>query len=101
MHESMYDVVSGGFEWDDNKNLLNQIKHGVSFEEAKYCFSDEQRIVASDDAHSTMTESRYMCIGRIDGGVVTVRFTWRVGVIRILGAGFWRKGRKIYEQSNR
>jgi hypothetical protein len=30
-----------------------------------------------------------------------VRFTWRDGVIRIFGAGFWRKGRRIYEQQSR
>ena len=29
---------------------------------------------------------------------MTVRFTWRDGQIRIFGAGYWRKGRKIYEQ---
>ena len=29
------------FEWDENKNILNQKKHGVSFEEAKTVFSDE------------------------------------------------------------
>jgi hypothetical protein len=31
---------------------------------------------------------------------VTVRFTYREGVIRIYGAGYWRKGRKIYEEAN-
>jgi len=28
---------------------------------------------------------------------LTVRFTYRGSVIRIIGAGYWRKGRKIYE----
>jgi len=32
--------------------------------------------------------------------VVTVRFTYREGVIRIIGAGLWRKGRGIYEREN-
>jgi hypothetical protein len=31
---------------------------------------------------------------------MTVRFTWRAGRIRIIGAGYWRKGKKIYEQQN-
>jgi hypothetical protein len=31
---------------------------------------------------------------------VTVRFTLREGVIRIYGAGYWRKGKKIYEEAN-
>ena len=32
---------------------------------------------------------------------MTVRFTWRDGRIRIFGAGYWRKGKKIYAQQNR
>lgn len=31
---------------------------------------------------------------------MTVRFTWRRGVNRIIGAGYWRKGKQIYEQQN-
>jgi hypothetical protein len=31
---------------------------------------------------------------------MTVRFTYRKGRIRIFGAGYWRKGKKIYEQQN-
>ena len=28
------------FEWDENKNKLNQQKHGISFEEVKTIFND-------------------------------------------------------------
>jgi hypothetical protein len=31
---------------------------------------------------------------------MTVRFTCRRGVIRIFGAGYWRRGRRIYEEAN-
>ena len=31
---------------------------------------------------------------------MTVRFTWRSRKIRIFGAGFWRKGKTIYEKAN-
>jgi len=31
---------------------------------------------------------------------MTVRFTWRDGRIRIIGAGYWRKGRKVYDETN-
>jgi hypothetical protein len=34
------------------------------------------------------------------GAVMTVRFTWRSGKIRIFGAGYWRKGKAIYEKAN-
>jgi hypothetical protein len=46
------------------------------------------------------TEERFYCFGRVERGVLTVRFTYRDGVIRIIGAGFWRKGEAVYEQEN-
>ena len=39
---------------------------------------------------------RYYCFGMVDGGVMTVRFTSRNNIIRIIGAGYWRKGKKYY-----
>ena len=38
--------------------------------------------------------------GKVKGGVMTVRFTFREGRIRIIGAGYWRKGKKIYDKEN-
>jgi uncharacterized protein len=88
------------FEWDAAKDRLNRIKHGVSFAEAQYAFFDPHRVIAEDIEHSG-SETRYFCFGQVDGGVMTVRFTWRERRIRIIGAGFWRKGKTIYEQQNR
>jgi uncharacterized DUF497 family protein len=87
------------FEWDDIKDLENQRKHGVSFAEAHHAFADAWRVIAEDLDHS-VREKRYFCFGRIDRGVVTVRFTYRGGVIRIFGAGLWRKGKAIYDREN-
>jgi len=39
-------------------------------------------------------------VGRVEGAVVTVRFTWRNRKVRIFGAGYWRKGKAIYEKAN-
>lgn len=33
----------------------------------------------------------------VGGGVLMVRFTYREEVIRIIGAGYWRKGKAIFE----
>jgi hypothetical protein len=88
------------FEWDENKNRLNQKKHNISFEEAQYAFSDPKRIIAKDLEHSA-NEERYYCFGKIDKEIVTVRFTYRKNQIRIIGAGYWRKGKKIYEKENK
>ncbi len=87
------------FEWDDSKNAENIAKHELSFYEAQGAFFDENRVILRDEKHSS-AETRYFCIGKTaNGGIVTVRFTIRNGHIRIFGAGYWRKGKKIYEQS--
>jgi len=87
------------FEWDPNKDLENQEKHGISFVTAQHAFADPHRVIAEDLSHSEQ-EPRYYCFGKVDGGILTVRFTYRAGVIRIIGAGYWRKGKVIYEQEN-
>ncbi len=87
------------FEWDDGKNIENQKKHGISFEEAQYAFFDYHRVIAEDVAHSQQ-EKRFYCFGQLGDATVTVRFTYRHEKIRIIGAGYWRKGREIYEKEN-
>lgn len=87
------------FDWDTDKDAENQQKHGVSFSRAQYAFADPQRVIAKDITHS-QTEERFYCFGEVDGGVLTVRFTYRTSVIRIIGAGYWRKGKAIYEREN-
>lgn len=87
------------FEWDDQKDIENRLKHGVSFHEAQYAFADPHRIIVEDLQHGE-DEERFFCIGRIDTGIMTVRFTMRGPTIRIIGAGYWRKGKKLYEQKN-
>jgi len=88
------------FEWDESKDEENQKKHGFPFEIAQYAFADPNRIILQDLAHSD-EEKRYYCIGKIEDGIVTVRFTYRKNVIRIFGAGYWRKGKNIYEEKNK
>jgi uncharacterized DUF497 family protein len=88
------------FEWDEKKDRSNQAKHGVSFAAAQGAFLDSARVIAEDLKHSAAKEKRYFCFGAVDGGVLTVRFTYRAGAIRIFGAGYWTKGRKIYGKAN-
>jgi uncharacterized DUF497 family protein len=92
-------VPQARFEWDAAKDRDNRDKHGVSFAAAQFAFADARRVIAVDTAHSG-DEERYFCIGEIGGAILTVRFTYREGVIRIFGAGYWRKGRRIYEREN-
>ena len=89
-----------GFEWNEQKAAENQRKHGISFTLAQQTFLDPKRVVARDLTHSK-GEPRYYCMGRVGEGIVTVRFTLRGPVIRIIGAGYWRKGRRFYEEQNK
>lgn len=88
------------FDWDPEKDLLNRAKLGVSFEEAQYAFLDVNRVIVEDLSHGG-SEKRYYCFGRVTRGILTVRFTRRNGIIRIFGAGYWRRGKKIYEQQRK
>jgi len=89
-----------GFEWNSAKDQLNQKKHGVSFALAQLAFLDHDRILLEDLEHGG-DENRYYCLGMVAGGIMTVRFTFRNNKIRIIGAGYWRKGKKIYERENK
>jgi uncharacterized DUF497 family protein len=92
-------MTKARFEWDARKDSDNLAKHGVPFALAQYAFADPKRVIAEDSAHSSR-EPRYYCFGQVGEGILTVRFTYRSGVIRIFGAGYWRKGKSIYEREN-
>jgi uncharacterized DUF497 family protein len=82
------------FEWDAAKDRVNRSKHGIGFELAQHAF-----LIAEDLDHGS-DEQRYYCFGKVEGAVMTVRFTWRNEKIRIFGAGYRRKGKAIYEKIN-
>ena len=88
------------FEWDSAKDQLNQEKHGISFALAQLAFLDHNRVILEDLEHSD-DEKRYYCLGRVTDGNLTARFAHRKGKIRIIGAGYWRKGKRIYERENK
>jgi uncharacterized DUF497 family protein len=92
-------MATARFEWDATKDRGNRRKHGVGFGEAQFAFADPRRVIAEDVSHSE-DEPRYFCFGKVGDGIMTVRFTYRAGVIRILGAGYWRKGKRTYEREN-
>lgn len=95
----MSDTISiEQFEWDAEKDRSNQVKHGLSFSDALRAFLDPHRLITFDDAHSAQ-EPRWFCIGLVSQRIATVRFTRRGHTIRIIGAGYWRKGQGLYEKS--
>lgn len=50
------------FEWDEKKNLINQRKHGIDFEEARTVFYDDNAILFDDPEHS-VEEDRFLILG--------------------------------------
>lgn len=94
-----FEIKYGLFTWSSQKAQLNFIKHGIDFFEAVGAFLDPNRIIATDNKHSE-SEKRFFCIGKITNGIITVRFTYRESTIRIIGAGYWRKGKTFYEKEN-
>ena len=76
------------FEWDKDKNSINKIKHGISFQEAETVFDDEKAVVIYDDYHSE-TEERFIIIGvDIQYRNLTVCHCYRSNdeIIRIISA---------------
>jgi hypothetical protein len=62
-------------------------------------FAGPHRVIIEDLDHGG-DEDLFFCLSKVKGGVMTVRFTVREGIIRIIGAGYWRKGKKIYDKEN-
>ena len=73
------------FAWDEEKNRINLRKHGVSFEEAKTVFFDENALLEYDAFHSD-EEDRFRLLGRSDTGnlLLVVHCIRLESVIRII-----------------
>ena len=94
-------VLKLQFEWDENKNKINQRKHGISFDEVTSVFRDAFAIVFDDPDHSD-NEERFLIIGASDKrGICLVSHCYRGQdqVIRIISARKATKTeRNIYEE---
>ena len=76
------------FEWDENKNKINQKKHKVSFEEASTVFYDMEARVIDDPEHSE-EEDRFIILGLSKkANLLVVCHCYRASdtVIRIISA---------------
>lgn len=87
------------FEWDEEKDRINQEKHGISFETASYVFQDEFYIEMYDFEHS-VEEDRYIAIGKV-GDLLFVVFTERGERIRLISArAATERERRLYYDQN-
>lgn len=87
------------FEWDESKALLNERKHGVTFDEAVTIFGDPFSITIADSEHSD-AEDRFIDIGESGAGhLLVVAYTERGGAIRIISCRMATSAeRRAYEQ---
>jgi len=86
------------FVWDDRKDRVNQRKHGVSFEEARTVFYDENAREYADPDHSE-DEERFILLGisgRLRVLVVCHCYRESESVIRIISA---RRAQRSEEQT--
>jgi uncharacterized DUF497 family protein len=93
--------MSYRFEWDDDKARSNEIKHGISFDEAVTVFHGSLARIFDDEVHS-INEKREIIIGHsIRDRLLLICFTEQPKeMIRIISARFpTKKERRDYEET--
>jgi uncharacterized protein len=89
--------ASDGFGWDENKSDANLPKHGIAFAEASEAFDGAVVVTRSDRNH----EERWVAVGKSHGRMVTIVFTVRNQVIRIISARHPRPNeRRAYREAS-
>ena len=71
------------FEWDGNKNSKNKAKHGISFEDAKDIFNDQDRLIVEENRKG---EKRFLSVGKAFLAIISLVYTLRGVVVRIISA---------------
>lgn len=79
------------FEWDEAKCASNLRKHGLDFRIAVRLFADK---VATAPARDEAGELRWMATAPYQGGYVTVIYTLRGNVLRIISLRRARDGER-------
>lgn len=85
------------YEWDRAKNLTNQQKHGLYFEDAQIVFEGET--ITFEDNRADYGERRFITLGKLGGRVVIIAHAPRGAGTRIISM---RKAnereKKIYQK---
>jgi hypothetical protein len=70
------------FEWNEDKNQINFLKHGLSFHDAKLVFSGNT--ISFVDDRYTYGEERVITLGELKGRLVVIVHTQRDFITRII-----------------
>src|SRR6202795_5370070 len=92
--EKTTELVFRTFDWDEQKNELNRVKHGIDFDSAIEVFYGPIILRRSDRNN----EERWTALGYSDNRLIVVVFTRRADVIRIISV---RRARKNEEREYR
>jgi uncharacterized DUF497 family protein len=88
--EKIAELVLGTFDWDEQKNEQNRVKHGIDFDDAIEVFYGPIILRRSDRNN----EERWTALGHSGDLLVVVVFTRRADVIRIISVRRARKNEK-------
>jgi uncharacterized DUF497 family protein len=90
------EIVSPEFEWDENKRLSNVEKHGIDFVDCLDVFLDRDAFIYL--SMRSKAEKRYVIIGHVGKRSISVVFTRRGPLIRLISARSSRRNeRRQYE----
>ena len=92
-------MAKARFEWDQARTGKTKKSTGWLSRWRNSLLPIQARHRRKTSTHSS-TEKRHYCFGWVGGAILRIRFTYRDDVIRIYGAGYWRKGKQIYEREN-
>ena len=78
------DLTNASFEWDEEKDRINFMKHGIHFRTAAKVFLDPNKLIREDEEHRE--ELRYDILGKV-GKILFVVCAFRdQNVIRMISA---------------
>lgn len=86
MADKRFTTDTNEFEWDENKNQSNQQKHNISFEEATEAFDDQNSVILIGNVTEENNSNRWLRISKIINAFISVVYTMRKSVIRIISA---------------
>jgi uncharacterized DUF497 family protein len=79
------------FEYDVAKSTANQLKHGLSLEEAKQLW----KVPAVEIEARSIGERRFLRVGRLEGKFYSCIYTFREDIVRLISM---RRSRKKEEE---
>ena len=89
-----------GFQWDEGNINKNLYKHNVENWECEQVYFNEPLIILDDPKHS-YAEKRWAAFGKTDAGrMLTVIFTKRGSIIRVISAKDMKRKERIFYEKN-